>query len=682
MKTSLRVVVLSLGVFLAFSASLYAGELKGSYTPEVAYVGVDGDAHKFRAHHWMNTGIEGGIGEYEFKDEDAWNGASLEMEGHALVDNADYKHEFSLRKEDVGFLVMEVNRFRKYYDSKGGVSPGFTSLRLNDSNRDLFVDIAKFGVELGITRPNLPEVDLGYEYESKEGTKSRLSWTTVTEGTVGRKIGPSWQEIDEDVHTFTVDAAKEFSGFTIKNDNKWEHAESHNLREEKSLSNTTTASQKVIRDQVIEPKSDYYETVFHLDKWFFKDKFYAATAYRYSQVENSELENIYEMDENRVLTNFSAFSEQVRDSTATNQWVSHTWTASTLAILNKALTAQFKFKGESFSRDSQSTYNKDKAPSAAGGGTGPNGVIDDIAVSNNTEKVNRWGEGLTLRYTGIERVSLFSETELEQTSGNLYEDRIGISASEVFTRQTRSYFYRGSETLGTQMYPWDWFNLTAQYRYRKDNMDYDDQFETVYTSGAKSAFMDGGRYEANEFSTRASFYPANWLQPSLRYQLRFQENTWYTEDNPLRVTSETISNIYTANVMIQPMQSLILNESVCVQDFSVATPAEDAGSFIYPRFEGDATTFGSSADFLINSDTTLNATFNYTTTYNYEEAQVSYRSDFDRYDFVVGLRLNSLIKNAVVEPKYAFYKYTPNTDAEGGEYDAHVAWLSVKLLWG
>src|SRR3989338_5175273 len=178
--------------------------LEKAYTPEIYYVGVDGDTDKFQAHHWLSPGVDAGLGGYQLKGGKSWGCVELEMEGHALVNNADYRHEATLKKEDVGSLLIGYTQFRKYFDSQGGTYRYFTTLKTRDSGRDLYLDIGKLETRLKLERPNLPKLDFGYEYEFKRGTKSLLAWGSSIEGTTTRKIAPTWQDIDEEAHKFDV----------------------------------------------------------------------------------------------------------------------------------------------------------------------------------------------------------------------------------------------------------------------------------------------------------------------------------------------------------------------------------------------------------------------------------------------------------------------------------------------
>jgi hypothetical protein len=675
---------------LLISVSPAWAELQGTYKPEIYYVGVDGDSDKFKARHWMGTGLEAGVGEYEFKDEKSWQGAQLEMKGHGLADNADYLHEFSLKKEDVGELIVSYQQFRKYFDSQGGTYKYFSELSTNDSGRDLYVDVGRLETILIIERPDLPKLEFGYEHEFKSGTKSLLGWGSARQGAVTKKIAPTWWDIDEEVNKFDIKLEHHFSGFEFKADQTWEHSASRNMREMKYLADASVATEerRLIRDQYQDPKSDLVQTVFHLDKWFFKDKLYASTGYRYSQIENSELENMYEYNEYRVIKNFQR-PEQVRGATATNQLSSNTFVANLMAVISKTLTAGGKLKFEEISRNGQSTHPLNNLPAAAANaavGVAPGESIDQIDVSNSSDRVIRWGEGFSLRYTGIEKTALYNEVELEQTFGGLNEDRQSISTSEQFNRETDYYFYRFSETLGAQIYPADWMNLTTQYRFRKDNLDYDDQTETISTAtGAKSAFVDGGLYQASEFTLRTTFYPESWLQPSFRYQLKFLENTWYTEGDPLRVTSETVSNVYTANLMFRPADPLTLNAYFSIQDMWTGTAASSAAILPYPRFNADVATWMFSADYALNSKTTLNSSFQYQHSSNYNDFStitLPYGQQYNEYNVTFGMTLMGLVKEVTVEPKYSFYRYDPNEELSLGKYDAHIVWLSATMKWG
>src|SRR3989338_8599775 len=391
MKTPMtKPLPLALILLLTCAAPVFAEGIV--ITPEVRYAGVDGDQDLFQAQHWMNRGLVAGIREFSFSD-DNYRGWEVWSEGHAMPGNMDFAYELLATKPDWGYWRLDFKQFPKYYDSEGGVYPGFSQIPTADSGRNLRLDNGKLELEFGLTPPHLPDVAFLYEYEYKNGTESRVSWAGVVEGATTRKIRPSWQEIDEEVHVFELKASDVWLDTAWEIEQKWEHFQSRNVRNEQSLATTATASNYMIRNQVTEPIAYNIESVLEAERWIIKDKLYATAGYRFGQIEASEVENIYEMTRDSVPFNFSANAEQVREATASNQYKTNTAVASFLFQFWKNIAATVKLKAEDIERDSFSYYPKDKSPQPAA----PNGVIDQLDWSNVEDDMYRFGEALSLR---------------------------------------------------------------------------------------------------------------------------------------------------------------------------------------------------------------------------------------------------------------------------------------------
>lgn len=665
-------------IFLASPAPAATEWTNVSFTPEMRYAAVDGDMDSFQAHHWLNSGMDGGLREFTATSDDIGDEYTLYSEGRLLPANGEYYFETEIEKEDASYLHLDYHQFRKYYESEGGVYHRFDAPYANiDSGRDLFLDIGKLGIEYGLTPEDKPKVAFIYEFEFKKGAKSRLTWYDVTQGAVVRKIAPSWQEIDEDVHVFEIKASDNFHGTNWKFEQFWEHAESRNLRNETAYSNTTTASDRKIREQIQQPESEVIATTFELDRWLIKDKLFGTAAYRYGQVEVKEIEDIFEMNANRDFVNF-ANAESVRGAVGTGQLQTHTGVLSGHWVVNKDLSTTLKFKGEDVNRDGSSDHPMDRATPA------PDQVIDQNDFSTIEDDAYRFGEGFSIRYTGIPRLALYNELEFEQIRNNLLEDRASGSSGEVFSRQTITRSYRGGNAVGFNYYPNEIITLTGQYRHHQDNVDYDDQRETDPAgTGAKSAFVDRFFSKTDEFSWRVKWALLDWLKPVFRYRFQLKEHTVGYEANPLDLDSESVSNIYTVDVPLQLTPQLSMGASFTAQDAWVRTPAAESTTLTYPEWNSDVNSVVFTTDYAVCSAATVHGLFQYQVADNYNDftdIAMAYGADFEEYHAEVGVEWK-VRKDLTVEPKYGYYQYRSGDNTSDTNYDAHVAWLGVKLDW-
>lgn len=699
-------------IFLIFSIFIFMGESHAASeiakSPEIVlaleparYAFVNGDAAQFRAHHWMSTGYSGGVKEFSLEDEFSED-TKLLAEGHAIPANGDYGGELKLTKEEWGYLLFEYQQFRKYYNSSGGLYGAFRDLASSDTDRYLALNIGEFSAEAGLRREDIPEITLNYTREFKQGTKSRLSWTSVTEGptTAGvtptsnilRKIGPSWQEVDEIVDRFDAKAEDELYGFHWNAEQGWEFVRSRNTREEQNLSNTATpasgsnADQKV-RDQVTDIRAALITTILGLDKWSAKDKLFISSKYRFSQLNSRELENIFEYDQRGILTNFSN-PEQVRDAHSDNLFTSNTWVANIVSLLLEPLSINSKFKMESIGRRSSSTYPKDSSPNNANGSSKPNGVIDTSDVSENQEKIANFGESISLRFHGLPRTAIYNEYEFQQTRSNLYEDRQSATAGEVFNRQSITHMRRASGVLGVHLVPWDMVTLTANARHREDDIRYNNVRYTQPTaSGAKSVFIDGQAIETDELTSSIKLRPCRWFEPAFRYQFQNKGfETWGLPDSDNDQESGMTSHIYTIDVVIQPTNELLTTTSLSVQKAKVFTPSSlstSSGDAHIPTYNADVLSFLFSAEYALKEDLVLTGLAQWSDAgdFNNLGGNISYGADYTQLDLSAGFRWTPK-KDMVIEPKYSYYRYDPSPDLDLGGYNASVVSLDVQFTWG
>lgn len=639
---------------------------------------VDGDEEKFRAHHWVTDGFAGGLKDARFSHVFK-NGASLRSQGHAIGGDQDFGGELSLEKEGDGFLRMDFSRFRKWFDGTGGTFYRNTGMQTVETDRDLALDIGRFVLEGGITPPpGYLQVGFEYEHATKDGAKSRLTWPSATVSGVAKKIGASWQEIDERVDAFTLKLGQEVAGFTLGAEQRWEFVRAEKRRFEPDVSTAATPSLKKIREQVQGPETDLMTTTLTADRSFLNERGFFSTGYHFTHLDNREIESIFETNAIGTVTNFSN-PKQVRDARADNGYDAHTWVGSLVFKLFKTLTMTARLKAETARKESFSLYPADSAP-ASGGGTAPNGVIDSLVASDTEDRAERFGEALLLRFTGIPRTALYAEAEFEQGRSRLSEDRrdlLGPNPGETFNRYTIVDVDRGTFTLGGHASPCSFFNLTAHGRHRVYKNDYDDQRETDNSaSSARSAFFDGQRIVTDEFAARAAFRPAAWVRPSVRYQLR-DDNFSSRVEAEGSVETGVLSHIFSADVTFHPSEKLVTTFAYSRQLSEVRTPAQTApiaGTYL-PAFHTDVDSWLASADYSVCRNLALTGTLLYSRADNFDDFTAAgglpLGTDDERVDVTAGLKWTPK-EDVSVGLEYAYYHYASNPNAGPGDYDAHV----------
>jgi hypothetical protein len=400
-----------------------------------------------------------------------------------------------------------------------------------------------------------------------------------------------------------------------------------------------------------------------------------------------EFESLFEFNAAGVSTVFTNPKEQV-NARAANDYDAHTWVSTAMISPWSWLSLSTKLKSEVVKREGNSSYPTDAAEASGAGGT-PDGVIDRDDVSLTNAKAVRWGEGLSLRFTGIPRTALYTELEFEQGRVLLREDRrsldgpdtgSGVSAGEVFNRETVTDVRRGAWTLGGHAAPWPFLDVTTQVRRRVHTNDYDDQRETAnpLDSTARSAFIDGQSQHTNEVTTRATLHPCRWFRSSVRYQFRGDKYATHVEAQPM-VKTGMRSHIYTVDAALQPLEALTTTASFSRQTAAVFTPARLASSANTPTFNADVNTWLLSADYAPLAPVTLTGTLQYSTAENFNDFSATglpLGVDNDRLDVTTRLTW-ALDETTSVAADYGFYRFQANANAQAGDYDAHA--ISVEL---
>ncbi len=644
------------------------------------FASVKGDTAKFRQLNWMKDGYTGGIKNISF--DRAVNGKELSLEGHSIPQENDNGVDLSISKNNFGYLKMDYQSYRKYYDNKGGVYQPFTTLRVNQLQDDLKLDIEHFRMELGSGSIAEPGVSFSYERSAKDGRKSRLAWTAVKEAGTTRYIGPSWQDIEAITDTLSLKANTELAGVRLAGEQKFSYFHEDSLREEPLL--TTDAgltSANKIRRQWQSPQSDLLTTSLKGDKWFLNEKNYVALAYRYNNLDNSELENLLEYSADGARFNYTSPKSAI-NATSNTTYKDHIWVGSFVSNLNEALDFVSKLKSEFVTKRGSSTYPHDDNANAV-----PNGIINTTDVSTMENKIFKLGESATLRYNAIPKTTLYTEIEGEQTRNWLTEERDSIAGESIaatgeqLARETLTHISKTVWTVGARIVPTKTLNMTMQYKHKWEDNDYDDIIDTP-GSASKSAFIDDMRLKSDDVATHISWKPFSRIETGFRYKL--SDNIYLPRfENQVAQKSEMLSNIFTYDLNLQPIDPWFLTLSFS-QDFSkVSTPAASNLSPQLPGFTSNVKSYLASSSYVVNDKLNVTNTYQYSFADNFGDLQSSghfYGAAFKRYDIGLGLQWSPQ-KDMMIEPRYAYNYYADNKDVGGSNYSANVYWLDAKWIW-
>ncbi len=183
-------------------------------------VSTSGDGNAFQARNWTSKNGAGGIEDFRYS-KDLSKDVSLTSDGHALFGADDYLGHLNLTKNEFGSVDVGYKRFRTWYDGVGGFFPinnQFSAL----TDSDLHVDRSKFWAQVTLAMPDAPVFTLRYTNEVRNGRKDSTIWgdsdntgitiwsqSSLNVISATRKFVPAYIYLDE--HHQTLEASMKHS---------------------------------------------------------------------------------------------------------------------------------------------------------------------------------------------------------------------------------------------------------------------------------------------------------------------------------------------------------------------------------------------------------------------------------------------------------------------------------------
>src|SRR5262249_31726498 len=151
----------------------------------------------------------------------------------------DYRLKVNLEKQDLGFVRLGYEQFRKYYDDSGGVySPLFTQPLW--VNPDFYVYVGGARVDRRAPLAHFARVRVAVRHMFQEGDKSSLAWSdvlspTATTGVNPVSIFPAYKDLREHTHIVKLDVSHEIYGVHIEDSFRAEFYDLNTRRVENDL---------------------------------------------------------------------------------------------------------------------------------------------------------------------------------------------------------------------------------------------------------------------------------------------------------------------------------------------------------------------------------------------------------------------------------------------------------------
>lgn len=646
---------------------------------------VKGDVSKFRAMNWTKDTFQGGIRELKI-DAKPTKDVTVSFDGSGTSADNDYAGHMLITKENVGYVKLNYDTFRKYYENGGGYYP-FPTAGLNHQvlREDLFMDIGHFAMEVGKGTPEDSSFSLGYERGTKKGAKDSTTWGYVKDvaynanTTIDRKkIAPVFIRKDETTDTVTAKEKMNIAGFTVKGEQQYVFFKAKSLRQEQIYSSTGAASETKISRQTEMPTTKEISAVFRGERWTLNDKNYISLGYRFGHVKNNMLYQArdYTSAGNFVPAGFlPGTTGTFRNGDAHSIEDAHTVTGMLMSNLTDTLTMISRVKGE-MKRiyGSSDLYTLNVAEQ---------GTRDQATINEN--KITNTAESISLRYAGLPKTSLYADMELSQERNWRSLDIPGTSVTvdPVFF-ETQNHVPEAKGTIGMRFTPISKVTLTTEVKHTEKN----DKLSQV--TGSEASYINRLDTVSDDLSARLSWKPFKWLENSFKIKQGMSVYRMHAYDfDTTKMPSTGRDFIY--DVTLLPTDQLMLNFSYALQLSKTGGIGSQAATTPKP-FTANVNTFSMSSSYA----PTASFCFFNSASYSRAKNQVGfntatplsvntftapiYATDAEWYTIDNGVKW-SLKADLSVEPHYGWYAYRSFDGALTGNYNAHILWLDVTKKW-
>ncbi len=670
-KKIIAVIILNLVLPLLFGGSfVYAvvSEVagKGDLSPSVLALVVTGDSKQFQEDHWTANGTQGGVYDYNYIDEDG-HGGSVVAEGRAIAGNNDYLFNFDLKKEGLGSLTFDFKQFRKYYDDRGGFFSSFGPSTYFVANRDLNLDIGDLKIEGVLSKDDSTKFTVSYEREYRQGSKSLISWGSVTRGSATRKIYPNYLDTHETVNRIDIKLEHTVNGIDIYAEQSYERIVKKDARSVAMTYNMNSGLFTTSTDLFEDLDSDIYDTVVRIskelnDKVFlsfdFLNSFYRANTRR--TVINSGTSN-YPMDPANVLQDTVVVLPRASISLSEN------------LLMNVGL------RGEYIKKSGGAQLIRTTTPSMA--------TATEVNYLRAMEPEYHIGENIDLKYDGIKDVIFYTGAEFQQEWRNINEASTstgtGASVANIFDRNSQIDNYEYDTTSGFKWYPMPKADVTAEIKARYSSTGYDNSNNRGDITGGYIAFIDGINYTSYSPLVKFNYKPLKWLTCNFRYEFNTRVYSVQTRVADAWEHAKYRANIYSTGVTVTPREYLYGTVFYEYKQASSETQANGDGGPVQrvPTYNSSFRTLSASISYSPYKDITLRGGYS-----------LSMTNNFDNFILVgLPLGLTNLSQDASfgfekkirgdcsVEFKYDFMQYGAPSIGGINDYEAHLFYTGLKM---
>jgi hypothetical protein len=649
-----------------------------SAAPTLRFVAVDGDKHKFPEVEGIKEGFGGGVESFAIEEKVAPD-KTFSAEGHALFPENDLQVKLELRKTDLGFVRGGFEEWRRYYDDTGGYYRPFSPPAF-DLNRDLHLDTGRAWVDFGLTLPHLAQIILGYEYQFKEGDKSTLEWGTVGSPTSGKNIYPASEAIHEHTHIAKLDIAHDFLGIHLEDSARVELYDSRTRHDDAATFSTGPSPDTTVRSSY-EASHIQGMNALRLERYL-TEWWFVSGGYLYSKLEgDASLDQI-------TINAFglpAAGSFWSADTTALKT-ESHVVSFANLFVPVAWLSASAGVQSEWTRQEGFGTVNLDQGDPNLPGSF----FLYPAVVQSDLDK-QATSENFSLRFTRIPWTVLFAEGRFAQESIGQFEQdtpQPGVTPdnSTTFLRNTDYTNDRREIRAGFSTSPWKWASLSAHYKRRDSESDYDNHKIALDPAGY-SAFIRARKLDTDEVEAKLALRPCSWMRTTLTYQLVATDYSTTIDPVPGASAPSTLlagnydAHVYGISTTVTPFRRWSLSGAFTYSDSRILT-LQAAEPAVVP-YKGDVYAVTASATYALSDATDIRAAYSFS------------RADYGQDNIVGGLPLGlNYTRHALTvgltrkftnylstKLGYGFYQYREPSTGGINNYTAHGIFATLMMRW-
>jgi hypothetical protein len=636
---------------------------------------VHGNTAQAQQRYQVTSGAFGGISDFHFQ-QDIAKGTTFSLDGYSLFDQNDYKVIFGLQRDDLGYVRVNVNNFRTWYNGAGGYYPP-TGTQYRLPNDELSIDRGEVSVEAGLTLKDRPKVVFKYTHSYRDGDKSSTIWGPVHPGgtTDVRGVDPSIESINEKVDSFALDVTHHIKATDFGGGVRYDTASLSDTRE------MTFWQGEPVQRQVTDKQGTSYDSLnahAFTETWIRKNVFF-STGFSFANLNDTFSGNRIYGDDFDV-----AYSPNPLNGLGYTSLNGGAHEQEYVANMNLMISPTPHLKIVPSIRIQQDDWDANSS------GIGTLGTDTGPFKGNSDGEMLDVRERLEVSYTGVTNWVYYGGGEWTEGDGNLNQNGglsqvngFGVPQVQAHTDDTRwfqKYF------VGTRWYPYRRTSVDLGGYYKNNQYNYnnplDSTFNGAFSPDRYPAYLIRQSFETYDGNVRLTLRPVQNVTLVSRYE--YQWSTINTTPDAISGLGESQSSKMTSqiigqNVSWSPWTRLCLQAGFNYVLSETKTPTSDYTQAVLNAQNNYWTvTFNSCV--VLDDKTDLNLTYLYYRADNYNNDSsfglpLGTGAEEQSVTAAVTRRINPHLR---VNLKYAYSHYNDWASGGNNNYDAQMVSTSLQ----